>query len=239
MIPAQQTEAAVDIPVGASADTPDATAVDAPVLQGEPSLRHSSYWSRLAAHLRQNPRTLGSLVLTSVTCSALLILLLVQLQAAASGAGGNVGSPLVGHPAPDFTIKTWTWNDSTSVPVHLAAFKGHPVVVNFWASWCVACREEESFLEASWLKYQAQGVLFIGVAFEDTPQDGIAFLREYGVTFPSGPDTSGAIAISYGVTGVPETVFIDRRGVVRQKVIGALDASSLGQAMRLVLPPAA
>ncbi len=202
---------------------------------GEPSDDHHIQRRRWSAIFPRSPRALWTVGVTTLASGALLVILVLRLWAAANGVSAGATSPLVGHPAPDFTIQTWTWDGSSSVPIHLAALKGHPVVVNFWASWCVACREEEPLLEAAWLKYKTLGVLFIGVAFEDTQQDGVAFLQAYNVTFPSGPDTTGAIAIDYGVTGVPETVFIDRLGGVKQKVIGALDDGGLRQAIQQAL----
>ena len=171
---------------------------------------------------RPHGRTLITLSLATLLSGALVVILLLRVVAASQGLTTIPISPLIGHPAPDFTIQTWTWNGAPSQRVHLAALRGHPVVVNFWASWCDACRAEESALEAAYQRYQAQGIVFIGVAFDDTQQNGVPFLQQYQVTFPSGPDVTGAISISYGLTGVPETVFIDRNGVVRQKWIGGI-----------------
>ena len=181
-----------------------------------------------------NRRSLLVLTFTSLSSGALLVILLLRLIGA-SQATADPLSPIVGHPAPDFTISTWTWDGSPSQTIHLAALKGHPAVVNFWASWCQACREEQPVLEAAYLKYQAQGVIFIGVAFHDTQRDGTAFLKQFDVTFPSGPDTTGEISISYGLTGIPETSFITRDGVVAQKQIGAVDDGGLDSSIQALL----
>lgn len=84
-------------------------------------------------------------------------------------------------------------------------------------------------------RYQAQGVRFIGIAFNDTQREGTAFLRQYQVPFPSGPDASGQAYINYGVAGIPETVFIDARGVIVSKYGGPFDARTLDQSIAQIL----
>lgn len=180
-----------------------------------------------------NRRALISLTIASVVSGALVLLLLSRLIAAGNAAGSNPVSPLVGKPAPDFTITTW--NGTAAQQVRLADLKGKPVVVSFWASWCDPCREETPILQAAWQKYQGSGVMFVGVAMHDKQSDGTAFLKQYGVTYPAGPDTTGQIIIDYGVTGPPETVFINRHGVVESKTIGAIDDGSLDRAIQGLL----
>lgn len=182
---------------------------------------------------RLTRRTLIGLTIASVVSGALVVLLLVRLVSAGNAAGGNPVSLLVGKPAPDFTITTW--NGTSAQQVRLADLKGKPVVVSFWASWCDPCREETPVLQAAWQKYQGSGVMFVGVAMRDKQSDATAFLKQYGVTYPAGPDTTGQITIDYGVTGPPETVFIDRHGVVVSKTIGAIDDGSLDKAIQSLL----
>ncbi len=79
---------------------------------------------------------------------------------------------------------------------------------------------------------KGQGVIFLGVDFGDTRKDGMAFLQHYGITYPNGSDSQSATSIDYGVTGVPETFFLDRRGVVVQKVTGELTKQSLVSALQ-------
>ena len=83
--------------------------------------------------------SVAAIVLVAI---ALLILLLHRVSTAQTAVAKLPVSPLVGHTAPDFTIQTWTLDGSPGQTVHLAALKGHPVVVNFWASWCEACKTE-------------------------------------------------------------------------------------------------
>lgn len=182
---------------------------------------------------RPSRRMLIGLAITSVVSGALVLLLLARLISAGNAAGSTPLSPLVGKNAPDFTVTTW--NGTSAQQVRLADLKGKPVVVSFWASWCDPCREETPVLQAAWQKYQGSGVMFVGVAMRDKQSDGTAFLKQYGVTYPSGPDVTGQITVDYGVTGPPETVFIDRHGVVTSKTIGAIDDGSLDRAIQGLL----
>jgi cytochrome c biogenesis protein CcmG/thiol:disulfide interchange protein DsbE len=186
---------------------------------------------------RVQRRALAMLVCASLAVVMLLGLLWSRVVAANQSLGhANVlsASPLIGRTAPDFTIQTWTAHGSPSQTVHLAAYQGHPVLINFWASWCDACHAEEANLMAAWRQYQPRGVIFIGVAYQDTQAAGTAFLAQYHVTFPSGPDPTGAIGIAYGVSGVPETVFISRAGAVVSEATGPLDAGTLARSLQAI-----
>ncbi|MGH2690380.1 MAG: TlpA family protein disulfide reductase [Actinomycetota bacterium] len=88
---------------------------------------------------------------------------------------------------------------------------GSPVVVNVWASWCIPCREEAPTLERAWRTYRKQGVRFVGVNVQDSREDAKAFVREFGITYPSVRDTDLELWRKLGVRGVPETFFIDHR----------------------------
>ncbi len=128
-----------------------------------------------------------------------------------------IPSPLVAKPAPPFTL---TLFDGSML--RLEQLRGKVVFLNFWASWCVPCREEARDLEAAWRKYQTQDVVFVGVNIQDKEPDARAFLEEFGITYPNGVDHGSRIAIDYGVYGIPETFFIDREGRITYKHIGAL-----------------
>ena len=142
---------------------------------------------------------------------------------------------LVGHPAPDFTVSTW--GSTPQQQVHLAALKGQPVVLNFWASWCDACRIEAATFEAAWQKYRSRDVVFVGVAFQDNEADGMAFLHQYRISYLNGPDTTGTISNEYGITnvGVPQTIFINRQGMVKSISVGAVDDTSLERSIQVLL----
>lgn len=136
--------------------------------------------------------------------------------------------PEVGQVAPDFGVEFFDGYEWDTRPVaNLEDMRGHPVVLNFWASWCVECRYETDVLEQAWLKYREDGVVFLGVAYADVEPNSIAYMKEFGVTFPHAPDLGTDISQDYEITGVPETFFIDKDGVIRHVQIGAVDQEML------------
>lgn len=126
---------------------------------------------------------------------------------------------MIGQPAPLLAITTF---DGT--PVVLADLRGRGVVVNFWASWCEPCRVEAGLLEAAWQANQAE-VTFIGVNMQDTDKSARAFVAEFGLTYPNGPDTQ-SWGRQFGVTGLPATFFIDPQGVIRSAVLGPITSAA-------------
>lgn len=109
-----------------------------------------------------------------------------------------------GDPAPEFSLVSLSGDILTS-----RQLRGHPVVLNFWASWCPPCREEAPLLEAKWLEYKDRGVRFIGVNIRDQEADARAFVRRYGLTFPILRDPEQVLAKELGVSlGLPQTFFI-------------------------------
>jgi cytochrome c biogenesis protein CcmG, thiol:disulfide interchange protein DsbE len=111
----------------------------------------------------------------------------------------------------------------------LTELKGVPVVLNLWASWCTPCREEAGRLEQGWRSLGPKGVLFLGLDIQDVRDDGHAFIRKYGATYPSVREPGREVANEYGATGIPETYFIDARGRVVAHVIGVVSERQLLQ----------
>ena len=131
----------------------------------------------------------------------------------------KVPSPLMGKPAPDFRVDELNGEQKFS----LSEFKGIPVVLNFWASWCAECRTEAVILEDFFQKYGENNkqLVMIGIAIQDTPNKAKTFARQFGKTYLLGlDDDAGNIALDYGIYGVPETFFIDREGNIFHKTIG-------------------
>ncbi len=139
-------------------------------------------------------------------------------------------SALVDKPAPMFDIPTLKpYQAQYGERIKLEDFIGKsPVVVNFWASWCPPCRVEAPMLEATWKEYQDR-LQFIGVDFQDPEQAALDFIAEFGLSFPSGADPQGRIGIDFGTYGLPETFFIDLKGNVLARHVGAINATQLRQ----------
>ena len=124
-------------------------------------------------------------------------------------AGALSGQPRPGDPAPDFTLHTYGGGT-----ISLTELRGRVVVVNFWASWCPSCGEEAEALEQVWQTYRDWGVVVLGVDYADSEAEGLAFLAEYGVTYPNGPDLRSEISDAYRIRGAPETFVINGEGVI-------------------------
>jgi len=105
-------------------------------------------------------------------------------------------------------------------PLSLASLRGRPVILNFWASWCIPCRDEAPLLEATWREFRARGLLVIGVDTQDLEAPARAFLHELHITYPTLRDPDGSVARRFGATGVPETFFIGRDGLIHGKFPG-------------------
>lgn len=111
--------------------------------------------------------------------------------------------------------------------VALDELRGMPVVLNFWASWCVPCRVEAPLLEESWREARERGTLFVGLNMQDLTGDAREFMREFDNTYLNVRDPSNDIARDWGVTGLPETFFISSEGDVVGHVIGAISPEQL------------
>jgi cytochrome c biogenesis protein CcmG/thiol:disulfide interchange protein DsbE len=187
-------------------------------------------------------RSITIFVVVSILNVALLALLWTQLltpahnassgqQSGTSSALGDVNSPLIGKPAPAFKLAKL---NGGSGDLSLSDYKGKPVILNFWASWCDPCNEEAPLLQKTWqARLQQQGVVLLGIDGQEKSADAKAFLHKYGISYPNVQDTlDGSTGISYGVAGFPETVFIDRNGVVVAKSIAALNEKTLDQELK-------
>ena len=173
---------------------------------------------------------------TVVLAAAVLTgaLLAVVLLAGWAGGGGNSGVTDVGGSAsavvyqighrplaPEFTGTTLTGSQ-----LSFSAYRGQVVVLNFWGSWCVPCREEASTLSAVAARYRPSGVSFLGVDVRDTAASARAFARSFHITYPSVSDPGSAITLDFTavvpIAGTPTTLVIDRTGHVAGAVFGAV-----------------
>ena len=140
----------------------------------------------------------------------------------------DIPSPLPGRDAPEFSLAVFSVAPTGDAPpkpdtIQLAALRGDVVVLNFWASWCLACQDEHGALAQTAAMYAASrpDVHFYGVLYQDSPENGRRWLRRMGVPdYPSLTDPGSRTAIDYGLYGVPETFFIGRDGRVAYKHVG-------------------
>lgn len=130
--------------------------------------------------------------------------------------------PLLGSRAPDFTLTNLEGKEAA-----LAQFRGRPVIINFWATWCVPCRREMPAFQRAFETYQADGLIILAVNFEEDANLVRPFIEEFGLTFEILYDTQAEVSQTYQVTGLPRTVFVDRQGVIRHIQVGEVKESLL------------
>ncbi len=135
-----------------------------------------------------------------------------------------IRSPLIGKPAPPFTLRPV----GGGAPVTLESLRGRPVVVNFWATWCMPCLQEHPHLQAAARRFGDQAV-FLGVVYEDEERAVMQFLARYPSPYSTLMDPQTRTAIAYGVQGVPETYFIDRQGVIVAKYAAPMDVETISR----------
>jgi cytochrome c biogenesis protein CcmG/thiol:disulfide interchange protein DsbE len=124
--------------------------------------------------------------------------------------------------APDFSLTSFDGET-----YRLSEMEGQVVVVNFWATWCVSCKDEAVDLEAAWREFKDDGVMFIGVDYLDQKPGNLEWIENYDITYPNGDDIQGRIYNAYGVQGLPETFVINRNGEVTKAFIGAVTREQL------------
>lgn len=154
------------------------------------------------------------------TMIACLAGLLIAVIAAVLISGGLTGGPALAKP---FSLAEL---GDQSKQVSLAAYDGRPVVLNFFASWCVPCKKETPLL-ASFYRSHHSRVLVIGIDAYDRLGAASSFARARGVTYPIGFDQSSSVAVSYGITDLPQTLFLNSRHQIVRHIFGALTAAEL------------
>ncbi|MFQ5595328.1 MAG: redoxin domain-containing protein, partial [Anaerolineae bacterium] len=115
----------------------------------------------------------------------------------------------MGQPAPDFTLR-----GPKGETVSLSDFAGHPILINFWATWCPPCRFEMPLLEQTYGRLKEDDLIVLAVDVQEGPELVTPYIAEMGLTFPVALDRAGAVATAYRVTGLPTTVFVDANGIV-------------------------
>jgi len=139
----------------------------------------------------------------------------------------HIDSPLVGNVAPPFTLKAVGSGEA----IDLTRFRGKPVVLNFWATWCRPCWDEHPVLTEN-AQLMGDRVQFVGVVFQDDEKKITDFLQQRGWAYPTLVDDRGKTAIAYGVGGVPETFFLDKNGKIVAKFDGPMSSDILQSNLR-------
>lgn len=157
----------------------------------------------------ETPQRPWWMILTLVTVLAVLALFAYALI-------NRDRAQLMSGPAPDFTIQSFAGEEIT-----LSQFKGTPVVLNFWASWCLECDKEMALLEESAKRYENE-VIFLGIDYLDTEPKARAYLERFDISYPNGPDLGGRVSNDFNIKGVPETFFIGKDGTIKGLKVGPL-----------------
>jgi len=145
-------------------------------------------------------------------------LLLVLLVPLVLGCEDNAaGLPEVNSPAPDFTVRLF---DGGSF--RLSDHRGKPVLINFYASWCLPCGGEVEGVDKVYREFGKGSAGFVGVAIQDTEAKARQFVEKHKLTYPAGIDDTGAIRNAYGIYGMPVSFFIDRNGVIARIYAGGM-----------------
>ncbi|MDQ2808528.1 MAG: TlpA family protein disulfide reductase [Chloroflexota bacterium] len=171
---------------------------------------------------------LGGLLLLAL--AALGYALLQTRGATAPQAGGSPHLAL-NRPAPDFAATTLD-----GVPVELRAWRGRPVWINFWATWCPSCKDEMPLMEQQYQQHRQEGLVILGVDLQESPAAVRAWTQDkFHWSFVI--DSGGHLADLYNLAGVPSHVFIDRAGVVQSIHVGDLAAPDMAADLARILPP--
>jgi len=153
-------------------------------------------------------------------------LILAFMAMLAFGLRPKTSTVLQGRAAPNFELTAFN-GEFEGQHFSLNEMRGQVVVLNFWASWCVECDKEMALLEQAWNDYRDRDVWFIGVDYLDIDSEGLAYLERYGITYPNAPDIRSQMFQGYQSTGVPETFFIDKEGLIQHVQIGPLTQPQL------------
>lgn len=152
----------------------------------------------------------------------MVTLLALMVWGIGKQAAGTVGEVRLSvRPAPNFTLSMMDGSQ-----LELTSLRGKPLMLNFWASWCIPCEDEAAVLENLSRQYRDR-VAFLGINVQDTDANARDFVKRFGVTYPNGRDLTGAISVDYGMSGVPESYFVDRTGQLVRKWQGPLDEARL------------
>jgi cytochrome c biogenesis protein CcmG, thiol:disulfide interchange protein DsbE len=139
-------------------------------------------------------------------------------------------SPLLDNPAPAFELQSLDGET-----VRLADYRGRPVIVNFWASWCLPCRDEFPLLRAARQRYSAEGLEVLGIVHDDGPAQARAFAQSFDADWPLLLDPDESTWRAYAGVFLPITYYIDREGIVRAVSYGPPPAAVFDEQVAKIL----
>lgn len=122
----------------------------------------------------------------------------------------------VGNLAPDFQL-----SNLEGQSISLSDFRGRPVLINFWATWCPPCRDEMPYIQQIYEEWSAKGLVLLAINIGESPSTVEGFTQSYNLSLPVLLDTNQIVAQKYNITGIPATFFIDKNGIIQRKVVGA------------------
>jgi len=153
----------------------------------------------------------------------------ITLSAAPSGP-----APRLEREAPDFTVRTLDGED-----VKLSDFRGRPVWINFWATWCPPCRAETPDIQEVYEAHESDGLVVLAISIGESRNTVAGYVERTGTTFTIGLDEATRIAAQYRIVGIPTHFFIDRDGVLREWRIGSMSKKTMENKVKEILAPAA
>jgi len=202
---------------GLGPDTPTADNPTDPALEPKPAPR--------GLGVSRRPWLVGLVIV--VALSAISIVAVEVLSPASTADPANLEGP-TGRPAPAFALPGL---QRPADVVSLASFRGRPLVINFWSSWCIPCRTEMPLLESAFRSGGGR-VAFVGIDTNDTSDAADAFIAQVHVTYPLASDPRSDLSVPYGLVGLPITVFISPSGKILGRHIGQLNAGTLQADLR-------
>ena len=202
---------------GLGPDTPTGDDPTDPALEPKPAPR--------GLGVSRRPWLVGLVIV--VALSAISIVAVEVLSPASTADPANLEGP-TGRPAPAFALPGL---QRPADVVSLASFRGRPLVINFWSSWCIPCRTEMPLLESAFRSGGGK-VAFVGIDTNDTSDAADAFIAQVHVTYPLASDPRSDLSVPYGLVGLPITVFISPSGKILGRHIGQLNAGTLQADLR-------
>lgn len=187
-----------------------------------------------------------------VAVSALVLFVVTRPIGAGSAASTDPGATFyrisaetqglnIGQRAPELEGdeggKTVPIRDLDGQPLTLAALKGHPVWINFWATWCPPCQRETPVLRDAYEAHKADGLVLVGIDVQEDAEAVRAYATRYGLNYPIGLDLTGAVFRTYLIFGLPSHYFVDRDGVIRGRYFGPLTKDLAEQQLEVILQP--